>query len=119
MSGWSASPASKSRFICVAGGAILILFGLVPKMGAAVESLPTSVWAGGLVMFGMVAATGIRILSSVDFAGNRNNLFVVAVSLGFGMIPLIAPDFQAMDAARHPPAGRIRHLALRPLRRCC
>ena len=82
----------------------LILFGLVPKMGAAVESLPTSVLGGaGLVMFGMVAATGIRILSTVDFAGNRNNLFVVAVSLGFGMIPLIAPDFkQWMPHAIHP-----------------
>ena len=94
----------KSRYICVAGGVILILFGLVPKMGAAVESLPTSVLGGaGLVMFGMVAATGIRILSTVDFAGNRNNLFVVAVSLGFGMIPLIAPDFkQWMPHAIHP-----------------
>ncbi|MCV2448672.1 purine permease, partial [Paracoccus sp. DMF] len=50
-----------------------------------------------------VAATGIRILSTVDFAGNRNNLFVVAVSLGFGMIPLIAPDFkQWMPHAIHP-----------------
>ena len=94
----------KSRFICVAGGVILILFGLVPKMGAAVESLPTAVLGGaGLVMFGMVAATGIRILSTVDFAGNRNNLFVVAVALGFGMIPLIAPDFkQWMPHAIHP-----------------
>ena len=94
----------KSRYICVAGGVILILFGLVPKMGAAVESLPTSVLGGaGLVMFGMVAATGIRILSTVDFAGNRNNLFVVAVSLGFGMIPLVAPEFkQWMPHAIHP-----------------
>ncbi|MBD9527960.1 MULTISPECIES: nucleobase:cation symporter-2 family protein [Paracoccus] len=94
----------KSRYICVAGGVILILFGLIPKMGAAVESLPTSVLGGaGLVMFGMVAATGIRILSNVDFANNRNNLFVVAVSLGFGMIPLIAPDFkQWMPHAIHP-----------------
>ena len=94
----------KSRYICVAGGVILILFGLMPKMGAAVESLPTSVLGGaGLVMFGMVAATGIRILSTVDFAGNRNNLFVVAVALGFGMIPLIAPDFkQWMPHSIHP-----------------
>ena len=94
----------KSRYICVAGGLILILFGLVPKMGAAVESLPTAVLGGaGLVMFGMVAATGIRILSTVDFAGNRNNLFVVAVALGFGMIPLIAPDFkQWLPHAIHP-----------------
>jgi uracil-xanthine permease len=85
----------KSRFVCVAGGVILIVLGLIPKMGALVEALPIFVLGGaGLVMFGMVAATGIRILSAVDFKTNRNNLFIVAVSLGFGMIPLIAPDFK-------------------------
>ena len=85
----------KSRWVCVAGGAILIVLGLVPKMGALVESIPTMVLGGaGLVMFGMVAATGIRILSAVNFTTNRNNLFVVAVSLGMGMIPLIAPNFK-------------------------
>jgi uracil-xanthine permease len=85
----------KSRFVCVAAGVILIIFGLIPKMGALVESLPTYVLGGaGLVMFGMVAATGIRILSHVDFKNRRNNLFVVAVSLAFGMIPLIAPEFK-------------------------
>jgi uracil-xanthine permease len=85
----------KSRFVCVAGGLILIVLGLVPKMGALVESVPTMVLGGaGLVMFGMVAATGIRILSGVDFVRNRNNLFVVAVALGMGMIPLIAPNFK-------------------------
>lgn len=85
----------KSRFVCVAGGIILIVLGLVPKMGALVEALPTAVLGGaGLVMFGMVAATGIRILATVDFSTNRNNLFVVAVSLGFGMIPLVAPNFR-------------------------
>jgi NCS2 family nucleobase:cation symporter-2 len=54
-------------------------------------------------MFGMVAATGIRILSRVDFANNRFNLFVVAVSIGFGMIPMVAPDFKMwMPHAIHP-----------------
>ena len=85
----------KSRYVCVAGGLILIVLGLIPKLSALVESLPTAVLGGaGLVMFGMVAATGIRILSRVDFVGNRNNMFVLAVSLGFGMIPLIAPNFK-------------------------
>ena len=85
----------KSRFVCVAGGIFLMILGLVPKMGALVEALPTVVLGGaGLVMFGMVAATGIRILSAVDFKSSRNNLFVVAVSLGMGMIPLVAPDFK-------------------------
>jgi uracil-xanthine permease len=92
----------KSRYIAVAGGAILIVLGLIPKMAALVEALPTAVLGGaGLVMFGMVAATGIRILASgVDFANNR---FIVAVSLGFGMIPLIAPDFKMwLPHAIHP-----------------
>jgi xanthine/uracil permease len=94
----------KSRFVCVAGGVILILLGLVPKMAALVESLPTFVLGGaGLVMFGMVAATGIRILASVDYQKNRNNLFIVAISIGFGMIPLIAPKFlQWMPHNIHP-----------------
>ncbi len=95
----------RSRFICVAGGLILIVLGLVPKMGTLVEALPTTVLGGaGLVMFGMVAATGIRILASgVDFQTNRHNLFIVAVSLGFGMIPLVAPDFKMwMPHTIHP-----------------
>ena len=94
----------KSRFVCVAGGAILVVFGLVPKMGALVEALPIFVLGGaGLVMFGMVAATGIRILSNVDFKTQRNNMFVVAVSVGLGMIPLVAPDFKMwLPHAIHP-----------------
>jgi NCS2 family nucleobase:cation symporter-2 len=51
----------------------------------------------------MVAATGVRILAGVDFAKNRNNLFIVAVSIGFGMIPLIAPNFKMwMPHGLHP-----------------
>ncbi|MCO5062820.1 MAG: purine permease [Rhizobiaceae bacterium] len=94
----------KSRFVCVAAGVILVIFGLIPKMSALVESLPTFVLGGaGLVMFGMVAATGIRILSNVDFKHRRNNLFVVAVSLGMGMIPLIAPTYMMwLPHAIHP-----------------
>jgi len=84
----------RSRFVCVAGGAILVVLGLIPKMGALVEALPTVVLGVAvIVMFGMVAATGIRILSAVDFKANRNNLFIVAIALGFGMIPVIAPNF--------------------------
>ena len=82
----------KSRYVCAAGGLILLVLGLLPKIAALVESLPTVVLGGaGIVMFGMVAATGIRILSGVDFKTNRNNAMIVAVSIGIGMVPLIAP----------------------------
>ena len=94
----------KSRFVCVAGGIILIILGVLPKMAALIESLPTVVLGGaGLVMFGMVAATGIRILGGVDFRTNRFNALIVAISIGVGMIPLIAPNFkQWMPHGLHP-----------------
>jgi len=94
----------KSRYVCAAGGAIMIVLGLVPKMGAFVEAIPQFVLGGaGLVMFGMVAATGIRILSTVDFRTNRYNLYIVALSIGFGLIPLVAPRWmQQMAHGLHP-----------------
>lgn len=94
----------RSRFVCVMGGVILVILGLLPKLAALVESLPTVVLGGaGIVMFGMVAATGIRILADVDFKTNRHNAMIVAISIGVGMIPLVAPHFrQWMPHAIHP-----------------
>jgi uric acid transporter len=84
----------RSRWVTIAGGGIMIVLGLLPKMAALVEAVPLVVLGGaGLVMFGMVAATGARILTAVDFKTNRYNLFVVAIAVGFGMIPLAAPGF--------------------------
>jgi len=94
----------KSRWVCVAAGVIMIVLGMLPKMAALVESVPTFVLGGaGLVMFGMVAATGIRILANVDFRANRNNLYIVALSIGFGLVPLVAPRWmQHMAHSLHP-----------------
>jgi uracil-xanthine permease len=94
----------KSRYVCVAGGIIMIVLGLIPKMAALVESLPQFVLGGaGIVMFGMVAATGIRILANVDFRGNKHNLYIVAISIGVGLIPGIAPKWsQHMAHQLHP-----------------
>jgi NCS2 family nucleobase:cation symporter-2 len=86
----------RSRWVTAAGGVIMLALGLIPKLGALMTAVPLFVLGGaGIVMFGMVAATGIRILGAVDFKGNRNNLLIVAVSIGFGMIPLVAPTFFA------------------------
>lgn len=84
----------RSRYVAAAGGVILVVLSAIPKLAALVASVPLEVLGGaGIVMFGMVAATGVRILGSVDFRNNRNNLFIVAIALGFGMIPTVAPDF--------------------------
>jgi len=94
----------RSRWVAVIGGVVMLVLGLIPKLAALVEAVPPCVLGGaGLVMFGMVAATGTRILGTVDFATNRNNLFIVAVSVGFGLIPLVAPAFfKQMPDVLHP-----------------
>ena len=94
----------KSRWVCVAGGAILMAFGLFPKMALIIASVPQYVLGGaGLVMFGMVAATGIKIMLSADMRGNRYNLYIVALSISAGMIPMVAPTFfHNMPAALAP-----------------
>ena len=72
----------------------MIVLGLLPKTAALVEAIPQAVLGGaGIVMFGMVAATGARILTEVNFRDNRYNLYVVAISVGFGMINLVSPAF--------------------------
>jgi NCS2 family nucleobase:cation symporter-2 len=81
----------RSRWAVATSGVILIVLGLFPKLATVVASIPNAVLGGaGIAMFGMVAATGIKILGAARL-GERHNLLVVAVSIGVGMIPLVAP----------------------------
>lgn len=84
----------KSRFVVAASGGILVLMGLFPKLATIIASLPNAVLGGaGIAMFGIVAASGIKTLSKVDFQKNNHNIFIVAISVGIGLIPLVAPTF--------------------------
>ena len=50
----------------------LIVLGLFPKIGALAQIIPEPVLGGGmLVMFGMVAVQGIRMLLEVDFSNDK------------------------------------------------
>jgi xanthine/uracil permease len=83
----------KSRYVVAAGGVILVILGLLPVMGRVVAAVPTAVLGGaGIVLFGTVAASGIRTLAKVEYKNNMN-LIIVAASIGFGMIPIAAPTF--------------------------
>jgi uric acid transporter len=83
-----------SRWVCATGGVIMLALGLVPKLAFVVASVPQCVLGGaGFIMFGMVAATGIKILSAVNYNTQRNNVLIVAISIGFGMIPIVSPNF--------------------------
>jgi len=86
--------AVRSRFVCAAGGIILVVLGLLPKLAHLVAAVPEPVLGGaGIVMFGMVAATGVRILGTIDFHREHQNLIIVATALGLGMIPVLSPRF--------------------------
>ena len=73
-----------SRHVVTLGAIFLIACGLIPKVGAVITTMPIAVLGGGvIVMFGMVAAAGINMLSDVHW--NRRNMIILAVSLGIGL----------------------------------
>ena len=85
----------KSRFVVAAGGMILVLLGLLPIMGRFIAAIPVPVLGGaGLVLFGTVAASGIRTLAKIDY-NEQKNLIIVATSIAAGMIPIIDQSFYA------------------------
>jgi xanthine permease len=75
----------KRNNVIYTAGLILILLGLIPKIGAFTTVIPTSVLGGAMVaMFGMVIAAGIKMLSRIDF-NSQENLLIVACSIGMGL----------------------------------
>ncbi len=73
-----------SRHVVTIAGVILIVCGLLPKVGAVISSMPLPVLGGGvIVMFGMVASAGMNLLSAVPM--NRRNMAIIAISLAFGL----------------------------------
>ncbi|HLV05307.1 nucleobase:cation symporter-2 family protein [uncultured Georgenia sp.] len=83
----------RSRWAVAAGGSVLFVLGLLPVLGRVVAAIPMPVLGGaGLVLFGSVAASGIRTLSRVEYDGNLN-LTLVAVAISFGVIPIAVPQF--------------------------
>lgn len=94
----------RSRYVAALAGLFLITLALLPKVAHIVASVPTFVLGGaGIVMFGMVAATGVRILGSIDYSQNRHALHVIAISIGLGLVPTLSPNFfQHFPAWTHP-----------------
>ena len=81
----------KNRSVCALAGMFLILLGLFPKIAYFVASIPSCVLGGAaLFMFGMVTSNGVKVLQRVDFH-NVNNLYIIAVSISIGMLPVFSP----------------------------
>ncbi|NEA57265.1 purine permease [Streptomyces sp. SID13666] len=83
----------RSRFVVAAAGGILILLGLCPALASVIALVPQPVLGGaGIVLFGSVAASGIKTLTEADLS-DGNNLLIVATSVGVGVIPVVSNTF--------------------------
>ena len=80
-----------SRHVVTCGAIFLIISGLIPKVGGVIRTVPIEVLGGGvIVMFGMVVAAGISMLS--DVVWNRRNMVIFAISLSIGLGLQLEPD---------------------------
>ncbi|WP_346913272.1 nucleobase:cation symporter-2 family protein [uncultured Roseibium sp.] len=75
-----------SRHVVTIGALFLILAGFIPKVGAIISTVPIQVLGGGvIVMFGMVVAAGVSMLSDVNWTRRNMVIFAVSLSIGLGL----------------------------------
>ena len=91
-----------SRYVGYYIAGFLVLLGLFPAVGLVFSLMPESVLGGAtLLMFGTVAAAGIRIIASQTI--NRKATLVIAISLSLGLSVELVPDIlcQLPDTLRN------------------
>ncbi|MEU4455650.1 solute carrier family 23 protein, partial [Nocardioides sp. NPDC023903] len=77
-----------SRYVTAVSGAILVVLGLVPRIGEVVSVIPKPVVGGvGLVLFATVAVVGVSTLLKADLT-DRVNATVAATAIGIGLLPV-------------------------------
>ncbi|MCC8095134.1 MAG: purine permease [Tannerellaceae bacterium] len=80
-----------SRYVGYYIAGMLVLLGLFPVIGVVFSLMPDPVLGGAtLLMFGTVAAAGIRIIASQEI--NRKATLVLGVSLSLGLGVELMPD---------------------------
>ncbi|WP_424927002.1 uracil-xanthine permease family protein [Amaricoccus tamworthensis] len=93
-----------SRHVVTCGAIFLIVCGLVPKVGGVIRTVPIEVLGGGvIVMFGMVVAAGMSMLSDVAWNARNMVIFAISISLGLGF------QLEAMNLAPGS-ANALQHL---------
>lgn len=79
----------------IAAGCAIVL-GLMPKLGAVIKTIPTSIVGGiSIVLFGMIASVGAKSLveNNIDFSNSRNLIIsavVLVLGLGGASLPISA-----------------------------
>ena len=85
-----------SRHVVTIGGLFLIAFGLFPKLSAVASAMPPAVLGGAaIVMFGMIASAGVKILAETGMDQRSMLILAVAISLGVGL-PLVPEIAEAL-----------------------
>ena len=80
-----------SRYVGLYIGVVLVCLGLFPMIGAVLQQIPKPVLGGAtLVMFGSVAAAGVRILAQAPL--DRRSMLIIATSFGVGLGIAAQPD---------------------------
>jgi len=80
-----------SRYVGFWIAGLLALFGLFPIIGGIFSIIPNAVLGGAtIIMFGTVAASGIRIIASSII--DRRGVLIMAISLGLGLGVTFRPE---------------------------
>jgi len=80
-----------SKHVAVMAGVIMVILGFLPKLAGLISGIPQPVLGGvGIVMFGTVAAAGIKTLSRVRLT--ERNLLIIATSIALGLGVTFRPD---------------------------
>jgi len=90
-----------SRYVGYFIAGMLVFLGMFPAVGLVFSLMPEPVLGGAtLLMFGTVAAAGIRIIASQNI--NRKATLVIAISFSFGLSVELVPEIltQLPDSVR-------------------
>ncbi|MCG9749510.1 purine permease [Vibrio brasiliensis] len=80
-----------SRYVGYYIALILFVLGMFPVLGSLLMTIPKPVLGGAtLVMFGTVAAAGIKIIASDTL--DRQKIMTIALSLGLGLGVMLVPE---------------------------
>lgn len=75
-----------SRHVMIIAGLLLTLLGVFPKLSALISIMPQPVLGGvGIIMFGLVAAQGIKTLATVRIGDRELLIISIAFALGIGV----------------------------------
>ncbi|MCD1147288.1 purine permease [Peptoniphilus sp. KCTC 25270] len=80
-----------SRSVMVLAGIILMILGVFPKLSALISVMPQPVLGGvGVIMFGLIAAQGVKTLGSITL--RERELLIISVAFAIGIGVTVKPE---------------------------